>query len=336
MARALHWDLRCLPGKRLARWARAVANYLETESPDCLLPNLSRAEAATFLAGCSLARLPPIVPIVRAVVRRDRSWRLHRCSLRLHRRSWHLRRHLYSRAAHFVSVSQGVSDSVTETLGVASEKITTIYNPVVTPYFQSEMAETPNHPWFFDGGPPVVLSVGRLSRQKDFSTLIRAFSLVAARRACRLIVLGEGKERRRLERLVRKLGLEDRVSLPGWADNPLAFMSHASLFVVSSISEGFGRVVVEALACGCPCISTDYPAGPAEILCHGELGALVPVGDQVALAEAMHQVLDRPPDGRELRERAEDFTVEIAAGRYEKLLSGLIAASGDERSDGRR
>ena len=74
MARALHWDLRCLPGRRLARWSNAVANYLEIESPDCLLPNLSRAEAATFLAGRSLARLPPIVPIVRGVVRRDRSW----------------------------------------------------------------------------------------------------------------------------------------------------------------------------------------------------------------------------------------------------------------------
>ena len=325
MAAALHWDLWCVPSKRLARWSRAVASYMKIEGPDCVLPNLSRAEAATLLAVRSSVRHPPVVPIIHAVVRRDRSWRLRR-------RSWRLRRHLFPHAAHIVSVSQGVAHSVVETLGVPREKITTIYNPVATPHLRSKMAELPDHPWFFDDGAPLVLSAGRLSKQKNFSTLIRAFSLVAARRPCRLIVIGEGRERRRLERLVRDLRLVDLVSLPGWVDNPFAFMSHASLFVLSSISEGFGMVIVEALACGCPCISTDYPAGPAEILRNGELGPLVPVGDETALAEAMYQVLDWPPDRRVLQERAADFTVEMAAQRYEELLLGLIASTGDERT----
>ncbi|MCY4489744.1 MAG: glycosyltransferase [Deltaproteobacteria bacterium] len=145
-----------------------------------------------------------------------------------------------------------------------------------------------------DGGPPVILSAGRLSAQKDYPTLIKAFSRVAEERPCRLIILGEGRRRRRLERLLKNLGLTDRASLPGWVDNPFAFMSRAALFVLSSRYEGLPGVLIQALACGSPCVSTDCPTGPAEILRGGELGPLVPVGDPLPLAEAMTSVLERP------------------------------------------
>ena len=321
MAGTLHWNLRCLPSRRLTRWTRGIVSYLEIESPDCILPNLSGAEAATLLASRLLGRHPPIVPTIRVVVRHDRSWHLR--SL--------MRQRLFSGAAHFVGVSQGVSDSVVSTMGVERNKITTIYNPVATSHLQSKSAALPDHSWFLDGGAPVILSAGRFTEQKGFSTLVRAFALVTAQRSCRLVILGEGRERSRLRRMVRRLGFADRVSLPGWVENPFAFMSRASLFVVSSIYEGFSRVLVEALACGCPCVSTDCPAGPAEILRNGEFGPLVPVGDASALAAAMHHVLTSPPDRRVLQERAAQFSVERTAVEYEVLLSGLVRLSNHGR-----
>ena len=128
---------------------------------------------------------------------------------------------------------------------------------------------------------------------------------------------------------MQQLGLGDLVSLPGWVENPFAFMSRASVFVVSSIHEDLPTVLVEALACGCPCVSTDCPAGPAEILRNGEFGSLVPVGDEVELAEAMHLVLDRPANRRVLQSRAADFSLEKVAAAYESLLSNLMSSSGD-------
>ena len=319
MAGALDWKIHCLPGPGLARWTRGVASYLELRRPDCILPNSSGGEAATLLACRLVTRPPPAVPTVRVVPTHDRSWRFRR----------QMRRKLYTSAARLVGVSRGVSDSVASTMGVARDRIRTIYNPVLTPHLQRNMTLAPEHPWVLDGGAPVILSAGRFTEQKDFSTLVRAFVLIADRRPCRLVILGEGRERKKLERLARELGLADRVSFPGWIDNPFAIMARASLFVVSSRYEGFSRVLVEALACGCPCISTDCPAGPAEILCNGRIGPLVPVGDERALASAMLRVLERRPEESVLRERAADFSVERAAAEYEALLMDLTSPSGN-------
>ena len=147
---------------------------------------------------------------------------------------------------------------------------------------------------------------------------------MAARRPCRLIILGEGRLRKQLERLVASLGLADRVSLPGWVENPFSFMSRAALFVLSSRNEGLPAVLIQAMACGCPCVSTDCPAGPAEILQGGRLGPLVPVGDAVGLAEAINSVLDRRTDGRKLRERAVHFSAETAISAYDRLITSVI------------
>ena len=225
MAGALNWDPLSLPGPRLARQARAVAAYIARgEDRTLVLPSLARPKTATLLACHLLAEHPPVVPTVHTPLRRYR-----------HRRRYRL---LAGDVAHFVGVSEGVSANLAATVAGTGAEVTTIYNPAVTPELQARMEESPSHPWLSDGGPPVILSAGRLVALKDFSTLIRAFARLAPRRPCRLIIAGEGRMRRRLERLVGRLGLRDRVSLPGWVDNPFAFMSRASLFVVSSTYEG--------------------------------------------------------------------------------------------------
>ena len=314
MAGAVRWDPLSLPSWRMVRWACALASYMTCEEPACVLPSLHRSTVATLLAGISVPGHPPIIPVLRNSLERQP----HR-----HKRRY---RHLFGGAAHFVGVSQGVSDDLTATIEVPAERITTIYNPVLTPELHVSMAEPPNHPWLTDAREPVILAAGRLVAQKDHATLIKAFARLSTRRPCRLVVLGEGPERKRLERLVRSLDLTNRVALPGWVANPFAFMARASLFALSSTREGLPGVLIQALACGCPCVSTDCPSGPAEILQDGEYGPLVPVGDDAALAWAMERILDQPPDGDLLKEGAARFTADTAVAAYERLLRGLVGS----------
>lgn len=315
---AFKWDPLCLPGSRLVRYTRAVAAYMNRERPDCVVPSLPRAKIATLLACRLLDTHPPVVPTIRNVVQARR---------RGHRRRY---RRLFGRAAHFVCVSRGVADGLVERLGVPRAKVSTLYNPVVTPELDARMVQPANHPWMNDGGDPVILAAGRLTEQKDYSTLINAFGRIAEHRRYRLIILGEGHSRKRLERLIEDLRLSDRVSLPGWVDNPFAFMSRAALFVLSSRYEGLPGVLVQALACGCTCVSTDCPAGPAEILQGGRLGPLVPVGDPIRLAEAMTSALDTPTNSQTLREGVAHFTAERTVSAYERLLRSIVR----ERPDG--
>lgn len=229
-------------------------------------------------------------------------------------------RRYYPWAEGIVAVSDGVADDLARRIGARRERITTIYNPVMSLNLLAASREALDHPWYAPGEPPVILSAGRLHVQKDFPTLLKAFARLRAQRPARLIILGEGDLRPELEALVDGLGIASDVSMPGWAPNPLAHMTRASMFVLSSAWEGFGNVVVEALACGCPVVSTDCRSGPAEILDGGRYGRLVPVGDDQALAAAMAATLDAPPDPDQLRERAGVFSVEAAVDKYLALI----------------
>jgi glycosyltransferase involved in cell wall biosynthesis len=229
-------------------------------------------------------------------------------------------RRLFPRADRIVAVSQGVADDMGRCLGVPAERVTTIHNPLVSSRLAERKAEPPSHAWLRDGGPPLVLGMGKLRPQKDFATLIRAFALVRARRPVRLLIGGEGPERSALLRLARELGVADDVDLPGFLDNPYACMARAAVFVLSSAWEGLPSVLVEAMACGCAVVSTDCPSGPAEILEQGRYGPLVPVRDPVALAEAIARTLEQPPDPAGLIARASAFSEEGAAEAYEALL----------------
>ncbi len=166
----------------------------------------------------------------------------------------------------------------------------------------------------------MVLGVGRLVPQKDFPTLLRAFARVRATTEARLLVLGEGRELERLQALAEELGIARDVALPGFDPNPVSAMARAAVFVLSSAWEGFGNVLVEALATGCPVVSTDCPSGPSEILEGGRYGRLVPVGDVSAMADAIGACLRDPGDSDVRRRRAREFTVEIVGERYLAVL----------------
>jgi glycosyltransferase involved in cell wall biosynthesis len=238
-------------------------------------------------------------------------------------------RRVYVEADAIVAVSNGVADDLATYIDIPRELITTVYNPMVHPDLQVKAREPLEHPWFAPGAPPVVLSVGRPGRQKDFPTLLRAFARIRAQRPARLMILGEvsnsGKsmERRaKLMTLAAELGVADDIVLHGFVQNPFAYMVRASVLVLSSLYEGFANVLVEALACGCPVVSTDCPSGPAEILDNGRFGLLVPVGDDAAMAKAICTALDSPPDREQLRARAAMFSFDQAIDKYEEVLLG--------------
>jgi glycosyltransferase involved in cell wall biosynthesis len=229
-------------------------------------------------------------------------------------------RFLYRFADVIVGVSQGVVDDVKAITGLPEEKFRVVVNPVITPDLERLSQERVEHPWLAEGQPPVIMGMGRLTRQKDFATLLRAFAIVAGGRACRLMVIGEGRDREELQQLAVQAGIADRLDLVGFKPNPYAYLRHAALFVLSSAWEGSPNALTEALALGVPVVATDCPSGPREILDRGRIAPLVEVGDHKSLAAAMIGVLDDPPEPGLLVKAASGYTMFGSSRRYLTIL----------------
>ncbi|WP_067560814.1 glycosyltransferase [Halofilum ochraceum] len=229
-------------------------------------------------------------------------------------------RRLYPLADAIVAVSQGVADDVVATSGVDRARVAVLPNPVITRELDERARESVDHPWLCEGAAPVILSVGRLTRQKDFPTLLKAFARVRRQREARLLILGEGEDRRALERLADELGIADALDLAGFAANPYAYMVRADLFVLSSAWEGSPNALTEAMHLGVPVVATDCRSGPREVLDGGRIAPLVPVGDFEAMAAAIVATLDAPPDGATLRVAVAGYTRERSTARYLEVL----------------
>jgi glycosyltransferase involved in cell wall biosynthesis len=223
-----------------------------------------------------------------------------------------------------VAVSAGVAADVRELAQLSESRLQVIRNPVVTPELAQLAAQPVDHPWFAPGQPPVIVAAGRLTRQKDFPTLIRAFAKVHQTQDCRLVILGEGKDRVSLETLATELEVGGHVELAGFKANPYPFLARCALFVLSSRWEGSPNVLTEAMALGRTVVATDCPSGPREVLAEGRLGALVPVGDDRALAQAIGQALRTPADPQQMRDAVRDYHTETSARAYLSAL-GVVS-----------
>jgi len=228
----------------------------------------------------------------------------------------------YPWADDVIAVSAGVADDLAEIARLDRSRIRVVYNPVDITGIVTLGAEPLDHPWFRPGEPPVIVSAGRLTPQKDYPMLLKAFASLRRERTARLMILGEGDQRPALEDLARTLGCAADVSFPGFVANPYPFMRAANVFVLSSAWEGFGNVLIEAMALGTSVISTDCPSGPAEILDQGRYGLLVPVGDVAALAGAVGTVLENPPIAHAFMARAEEFSTERVTAQYVAAIQG--------------
>lgn len=304
----------------------ALRNYLNVTRPDVLLSALTYTNLIALWAKQLAGASTPIVVSERIALSfhtknegQQRGWR--------YRYILPAVSHAYRRSDGIVAVSDSVASDLSESAQINRKAIKTIYNPVVDKSLH-ELADKPlDHPWFKPDAAPLILAAGRLIAQKDFQTLIRAFALLRRKRQARMIILGEGGQRSELESLTKTLGIESDVELPGFVDNPYQYMSRASVFVLSSLYEGLPGVLTQALACGCPVVSTDCPGGSAEILEHGRYGRLVPVKDQTALVDAINSTLDETTNQDKLRKRASLFSVEFASQQYLDYLDYVVERS---------
>ncbi len=309
-------DAPSVPGYNALGATPGLIKYLRSTQPDALLSALTRANLVAVLA-TELARTDTRLVLSE---RNHLSKRAFEGSDRRMRIVPKLVKALYPRADSIVAVSDGVADDLAETASLPRNHISTIYNPTVTEAVQKKQNDPIDHPWFTESSDPVVLGVGSLTEQKDFETLIRSFAYLREARRSKLLILGDGVKRAELESLSRTLNIREDIEFAGFVDNPFAYMAAADVFVLSSKWEGLPNVLIEAMACGTPVVSTDCPSGPREILQGGTYGPLVPVGDAEAIAEAIKQVLTDPISEKRLLERAEAFRPGPIAEQYLSVL----------------
>lgn len=304
-----------LSSRRVRYGLRPLVTYLRGRKPDVLLANMWPLPALAWLARAVCSGRTRVFAVEHT------TWMLSelfatiygrtkiKCSMRA----------VYPRLNGIVAVSNGAADDLSRICGLARERVTAIYNPIVGASYSVRSPVSLASDWA-EGAHDKVLAVGTLKAIKDFPTLLRAFARLRETRDARLLILGEGEERSRLEEMVASLGLGDAVYLPGFAVDTRPYYAAADLFVLSSTGEGLPTVMVEALEQGTPVVSTDCPSGPREILEDGKYGTLVPVGDVDALAKAMEASLSATHDREALKRRAQDFSVDKAADAYLDLL----------------
>lgn len=330
------FDLRCA-SFRAATWA--LARYYVSREPSVILTSLYATGLAALAARLISRHRPKILigahnsleaKVAHPDNAKDKWLLMPMCRL------------LFPLADGFVAVSKGVAHELETQLRLPREKIRAIYNPVITDELMRQSAEPLSHPWLKD--PPsrrfkTLVSVGRLVEQKGYDILLHAFALARRELDCRLIIVGGGPLQGELENTAQGLGIRDEVDFAGWQTNPFKFVSSADLFVLSSRWEGLANVLIEALACGPPVVSTNCRYGPEEILEAGRYGALAAVDDPSDLAAKIVSSLRQSPNKTTERaarlSRALDFTATASARQYAAVFSEILDGSPKPQARGR-
>jgi len=317
-------DLRLveLGAGRTLRAIPRLARFLRDAQPDILISSLDHNNIAAMMARFISGSATRLVICQHNALSAERvlGWRYRLVP-------W-LYRFLHRSASAVVAVSRGVANDLCLLCGIPWSRLTVIYNPVISQGFSDRCQAPPPHPWLLDKTAPVFVFVGRLTGQKDPFTLLRAIRLLLEDVAARVIFVGEGEEEASLRRYAAQCGIEHAVAFAGFQVDPLPWIRHADALISPSRYEGFGNAIVEALACGTQVIATDCPHGPAEVLLEGALGALVPVGDAEALAEAMGRVPATRVDVGKMQERAARFTATACAEAHLSLFRRLMVGRG--------
>ena len=303
-------------------WTRllGIQNLVQSIQPALIFSMLWQANAVTIIADMLWDYRAPIVINEQTAPRASLTYDSRRRAI------WPLARRLYPRADEVVVISKGIGVELSQDVAIPAEKIHVIHNPVVITPQQLESENSTGHN---TSGAYTVVSVGRLVPLKNYPMLLHAIKLARREVDVELYILGDGPEKMNIQILAERLGIAPAVHLLGFVPNPHDFMARADLFVLTSKHEGFGNVLIEAMASGVPVVATDCPYGPREILENGKYGVLVSVDDVDALAEKIVAMLTNHQRRKEFilrgRERAKDFSANGIAKQYKQLFLDVIA-----------
>jgi len=296
---------------------RSLTEYLRKNKPQVIFSTLEHANVvalwAKLLSGNKVKCIIRLPSTITAAAHNAKSFRARSIP-------WLLK--CFARCADAViAVSHASAQDLATLLCISSTKIHVIYNPVISDELFEKAKEPLEHSWFAPNQPPVILGVGRLSKAKDFSTLIRAFALVRKEKPAKLMILGEGEERKDLEKLITKLGIGKDVTLPGFIENPYSYMKHAAVFVLSSRWEGLPNALIQATALEVPVVATNCPGGVAEIVEETKWGRLVPVQNveklYIALVECINDKKKHNPPV------TINFRKNVIVEKYLELINNL-------------
>ncbi len=298
-----------------ARMRSAIAPlraYLSRERPDALLAAMWPLTTLTQIAALGLRHKPRIVLSEHCALREQYAGQRGTLA------AMQLSMRAYRWTDGVVAVSAALGVEIATLSGLGTDRVRTIHNPIDPPLRSQPLGPAP----WGDRKGKRILAIGKLKPQKNFALLINAFARISSSLEATLAIVGEGALRHQLEAQVARLGLQDRVLMPGFSTTPGDWYAGADVFVLPSDYEGFGNVLVEAMHCGLSVVATDCPYGPAEVLGSGEWGTLVPRGDVPALAAAIQAALGSPNDPERQRARAAEFAAERAVEAYWQTLFG--------------
>lgn len=291
-----------------------LCKYLWKKQPDILLSGLRQINVLSAVA-TTLTRPKTKLIITEHSVPTEDSVRSSR--------STKLAKYTYSAADKIVAVSEDVLLEMKKIYYIGNVDIEVIHNPVLGSDFENKRDSEPVL-FDFDKYAHTILGAGRLDERKDFGNLISAYERVEQSRDVHLLILGDGPERENLRRISEEEGVRDSVTFAGFVENPFTYMNHSSVFVLSSLTEGFPSVLVEAMACGTPVVATNCSNGVKKILENGKYGPIVPIQDSDSLADAIVEVIDDPAPTCELRRQAKKYTSEKVADNYEQMFQSLL------------
>jgi glycosyltransferase involved in cell wall biosynthesis len=311
-----------VPGRQIRYAIPGLRRMIRAEAPGLVISSEASLNLCTLIAVRILPHRSRPKLVLRevgsaSIAQRHDPYRQNRIAYRILRR-------VYASADRIITLTEGARRDLVQNFGVPEAMISVMLtNAVIAPAMVNRLAQ-----WDGETGrdDDLIVSVGRLSPEKDHLTLLRALMLLPAQRRWRLAIVGDGQERAALEAIVRRHGLAERVVFTGEVADPFAVVMRSRVAVCSSIYEGLGNAIIEALACGTPVVSTDCPYGPREILQGGRYGALTPIGDATAMAAAIEAALTAVPDRRMLMARGLNYATTRAAERFLEIVADLQPA----------
>jgi glycosyltransferase involved in cell wall biosynthesis len=294
-----------------------LRKIINKEQPDIIFTTVNHNNIITSLVTASLVNNKPKLIVREAAIRSE--------SKKAKLINKILTKFCYNIIADgVVALSKGVKNDLVMNFGINKGKVKVIYNPVDIEKIEAMKSESIDEEFVDD--EKVLISVGRLVDTKDYPTLLRAFKIISERFKAKLIIAGIGELEKELKQMALDLGIHNNVIFKGFLKNPYKYMSKSDIFILTSKWEGFGHVIVEAMAAGLPVISTECNSGPKEIITNNINGKLVEVGNFEDLADTIIETLEN--DNSKLvynaRSRAQDFNVKKIINDYEGYLLKIL------------